>query len=718
MDEGRAEAFLGSRYVLLDEIGAGAMGTVWRARHRETGEIVAVKLLRSNLAGDQDLVLRFVQERNVLRTLRHPHIVTMRDFVIEGERLALVMDLVEGGDLRGLLQQHGTLPPAMAAELMAQVAEALAAAHATGVVHRDVKPGNVLIDGPSGQVRLTDFGVARIVLGPGLTQTTSIIGTPTYLSPEVADGGAPTPAVDVYAAGLILYELLAGRPPFVGEHPMALLRQHAMAMPRRLPGMPDALWSVIAACTAKDPGARPAAGQVAVALREAAPVVAGLAALPRVGRADAPSATSEPLPGPPESVPGLPSGPPLGSLPGAVPGPPPGAFPGAVPPPGSSSAAVAGAPGEPVRAPDPRAASGDVAGAGAASGVAGGDGTVPSAGRGAAQFGTVPPAGPGSPQVGTASSAGQGSAQVGANSPAGLGAAQSGVVPSAGQVGAVQAGTGAGGSPKRSRRRLVVIASTTTAVALTAVAVAVMAPWRTPGAGAVNDASGLSVSRSAEAVGTPTPVGSGTAKESPVPLEADEETSGTADEPLKSSAKKTPKEPVRTPGTAVQERTPSTTTDPTATRTADPRRTSAGRRTEAPHTVDPGTEGDGAPPRSSQPDWKCRSWITVGGGSGVEMSPCMAMVGDVFYLMGRVRGASSVRSDVHVQLYNTDADRNVSQPFTCSGVSPRNDGEVATCGPFTTTAPPIQAKHDVRQRWRRTGTAAFGGGAESPWMLW
>ncbi|YCK33923.1 protein kinase domain-containing protein [Actinomadura sp. ATCC 39365] len=644
MDEGGAEAFLGSRYVLLDEIGAGAMGTVWRARHRETGEIVAVKLLRSNLVGDQDLVLRFVQERNVLRTLRHPHIVTMRDFVIEGERLALVMDLVEGGDLRGLLQQHGTLPPAMAAELMAQVAEALAAAHATGVVHRDVKPGNVLIDGPTGQVRLTDFGVARIVLGPGLTQTTSIIGTPTYLSPEVADGGAPTPAVDVYAAGLILYELLAGRPPFVGEHPMALLRQHAMAMPRRLPGMPDALWSVIAACTAKDPAGRPAAGQVAVALREAAPVVARLVALPRVGRSDAPSATSEPLPGPP---------------------------------PGSSPAA-AGPPGEPVRDPAPRAASGEVAGAGAASGVAGGDGTVPSAGRAAAaQVGTVPPSG---------------------------------------RAAAGQAGKAVAQPSGRSRRRLVVIASTTAAVALTAAAVAVMAPWRTPGAGAVNDAAGLSVSRSPDAVGTSTPVDPGTAKQTPVPSEADEETSGTEDEPLKSSAKKTPKESVRTPGTAVPERTPNATTDPTPNRTADPRRTSADRKTEAPHTVDPETDGDGAPPRSSQPDWKCRSWISAG--SGVEMSPCMAMVGDVFYLMGRIRGASSVRSDVHVQLYNTDADRNVSQPFTCSGVSPRNDGEVATCGPFTTTAPAIRAKHDVRQRWRRTGTAAFGGGAESPWMLW
>ncbi|MET7463246.1 serine/threonine-protein kinase, partial [Nonomuraea sp. NPDC005501] len=254
------EISLGSGYVLMDEIGAGGMGTVWRARHRDSGEVVAVKLLRDGLSADQDLVLRFVQERQVMRSLRHPNIVTIRDFVVEGERLALVMDLVEGGDLRTLVQRRGTLPPAEAAGLLAQTAGALAAAHDLGIVHRDVKPGNVLLDRATGQVRLTDFGVARILHGPGLTQTSAVIGTPVYMAPEVADGGAATPAVDVYALGLILYELLAGRPPFVGDHPMVLIRQHAMAVPRRLPGMPDTLWALVSACAAKDPAARPAGG--------------------------------------------------------------------------------------------------------------------------------------------------------------------------------------------------------------------------------------------------------------------------------------------------------------------------------------------------------------------------------------------------------------------------------------------------------------------------
>ncbi|MFC5833168.1 serine/threonine-protein kinase [Nonomuraea insulae] len=573
---GGSEAFLGSQYVLLDEIGAGAMGTVWRARHRDTGEIVAVKLLRSNLTGDQDLVLRFVQERNVMRTLRHPHIVTMRDFVIEGERLALVMDLVEGGDLRTLLQRHGTLPPAEAARMMAQVADALAAAHAVGVVHRDVKPGNVLIEGATGQVRLTDFGVARIVHGPGLTQTTSIIGTPTYLSPEVADGGAPTPAVDVYAIGLILYELLAGRPPFVGDHPMALLRQHATATPRRLPGMPDALWSAISACTAKDPAGRPHAGAVAMALREAMPSLSGLPALPRVARGEAPSATSEPLP--------------------------------------SVSAPV-----------DAR--------------TSGTEGTAPSG-------------------VGTAASPGRG----------------------------------------RSRQRLIVIATTTTALALSAAAVAVVAPWRAPGAGATENLAVMSTGPTA-AVGTVTTAAP----------------SATVVSPSVPSSKTSPVRS-RTPKAVVSE--PPRSERPVTQRTPapDPKRSSTAPKAEAKDTVPATPDEDTAPPQNSEPNWRCRSWFSTS--TATEMSPCMARVGDLLYLMGRIRGSSSVRSDIHVQLYNTDADVNASQPFICTGAAPPRDGAMVTCGPFTVTVPRIGAKHDVRQRWRKTGTASYSGGAESPWVLW
>ncbi|GLX00619.1 serine/threonine-protein kinase [Microtetraspora sp. NBRC 16547] len=608
MATGGSEVSLGSRYVLLDEIGAGGMGTVWRARHRETGETVAVKLLRESLTGDQDLVLRFVQERNVMRTLRHPNIVTVRDFVIEGERLALVMDLVDGGDLRTLLRQHGTLPPAEAARLMAQVADALAAAHAAGVVHRDIKPGNVLIDGATGQVRLTDFGVARIVHGPGITQTTSIIGTPAYLPPEVADGSAPTPAVDVYAIGLILYELLAGRPPFVGDHPMALLRQHATAMPRRLPGMPDALWAVIAACSAKDPAERPAAGQVAAALRAAAPSLAGLPALPPVTRSDAPSVTSEPL----QSA-------------------------------GSPAAAV-WASSPPSRATDTPGAAG-----------------IPD----------------------QASSSGTGS--------------------STGEVLRAGEETVASKRGKRTRQRVIITATTATALALSTAAVAVVAPWQASDTGDErNSAASIKLTGGEPGSGTATPAPSDATGGSPTPSHK-----------VRPTRTRTPDTRVSTPP-AQPPPTKQTAPATQGTRTPQPRRSAtvaADPKPEEKITV-------GSTPQDTQPKWQCRSWISTGAGTGTEMSPCMAIVGDVFYLMGRIRGSSSVRSDVHVQLYNTDADVNVSQPFICSGVSPSRDGAIATCGPFTTTAPHAGAKHDVRQRWRKTGTANFGGGAESPWVLW
>ncbi|WP_164903867.1 serine/threonine-protein kinase [Nonomuraea polychroma] len=569
--------------MLLDEIGAGAMGTVWRARQRDTGDTVAVKLLRESFAGDQDLVLRFVQERNMMRTLRHPNIVTVRDFVIEGERLALVMDLVEGGDLRTLLQQRGTLPPAEMARLMAQVADALAFAHEVGIVHRDIKPGNVLIDGATGQVRLTDFGVARIVHGPGLTQTTSIIGTPAYLSPEVAEGSAPTPAVDVYALGLIVYELLAGRPPFVGDHPMALLRQHATAMPRRLPGMPDALWSVISACAAKDPAGRPGAREVAAALSGAAASLAGWPALPRVPREEAPSVTSE-------------------------------ALPSTVPP----------APGDPQ--------------------VAGTDGLT-----------TAPPA----------SAAGHGT------------------------VTSTRRG--------RARQRLVIVATTCTALVLSAAAVAVVAPWRATDAGVAPVAAGASTQSTEEPAAT-----------------AETPSTEVASSPVRSPRVRTERK--RAPETTVSEpATPPSSTEPETRRVRTPQPNQS-----TPGTADPTDDDRPAEPpeRDPAPNWRCREWASAGTGSGTEMAPCMALVGDTFYLLGKIRGSSSVRSDIHVQLYNSDAEKNLSQPFICANVSPSTAGEVVTCGPFKATTPRVGAKIDVRQRWRKTGTANFGGGVESPWVLW
>ena len=697
MTQGGPETSLGSRYVLLEEIGGGAMGTVRRARLRDTGEIVAVKLLRDGLAGDQDLVLRFVQERNVMRSLDHPNIVPLRDFIIEGDRLALVMDLVEGGDLRGLLRRRGTLPPAEAARLMAQVADALAAAHALGVVHRDVKPGNVLID-TSGRARLSDFGVARIVHGPGLTGTSSILGTPAYLAPEVAEGHSPTAAVDVYAVGLILYELLAGRPPFAGDHPMALLRQHSTAMPRRLPGMPDALWSLIWSCSGKDPGARPAAAEVAAALHQAAPSLEGLPALPPVPRTAPSSSTSEPLPGT-----GPACQPAAGSGSGAHPQPsgPAATGPGSGVPQGGAQASGAGhseAPQAGATPPpfDPAASGVRSPGPGAAAGPVR-SGSMPAVPHSPAASGPMPAvpqsaatSGPQPVPVGTPAQPPAGPAEP-PTWPRGAGAP-----PAGGRPGAPATGAGTPAPQgKPSRRGLVNAGSAALTLVLAGTALAVTTPWKqAPAAPAAAPTAPPS-----------TPAGPSSAPPSAAGVDFTTPTPKSLAEPKERS--QTPKVVVTITTTAPNPATsaPTRTTPKPKTRTTEPQR----RSTEP----DTGSEQEEPPVKEEAPQWRCRSWLRTD--SGVEMSPCMAVTGNVIHLKGQVRG--SVRSDVHVQLYDTDADTNLSQPFICTGVLP-GPGEVATCGPFTLTPPRTGAKTDVRQRSRLTGNTAWGGGAESPFIVW
>src|SRR3954453_15185770 len=200
---------VGNSYILMRRIGQGATGTVWRAIDRATGEEVAVKLLREHLVSSPKLVSRFVQERTILLMLRHDNIVRVRDVFTAGESLGLVMDLVVGGTLREHLQHLGTWPPEAAAGLLAQVAAAIAEAHRLGIVHRDLKPDNVLLhrDGDRIETRLTDFGVARILDAPGLTTPDHLLGTPHYMAPEAINGARPGPPVDIYALGVMLYEL-------------------------------------------------------------------------------------------------------------------------------------------------------------------------------------------------------------------------------------------------------------------------------------------------------------------------------------------------------------------------------------------------------------------------------------------------------------------------------------------------------------------------------
>jgi serine/threonine-protein kinase len=286
---------VGNSYILICPVGQGATGTVWRGIERTTGEQVAVKLLHEGLLRQPKLVTRFVQERTILMMVRHEHIVGVRDLFSAGESLGLVMDFVAGGSLRERLRSAGTFAPAEAARLLAQVASALAEAHALGVVHRDVKPDNILLQTADGRAdaRLTDFGIARVVDAAGLTTPHAIIGTPHYMAPEVISGGDADPAADVYALGVVLYELLTGHPPYTGE-PLAVLRQHLDDVVARPPGVSDAAWFVIASCLDKDPQRRPDGDDLAPMLRDLARLSAGEPALPAPLETDEPAAALTP----------------------------------------------------------------------------------------------------------------------------------------------------------------------------------------------------------------------------------------------------------------------------------------------------------------------------------------------------------------------------------------------------------------------------------------
>ncbi|SNX61601.1 serine/threonine protein kinase [Streptomyces sp. TLI_55] len=318
---------VGSKYLLEEPLGRGATGTVWRARQREAagaeaavqgqpGETVAIKVLKEELASDPDIVMRFLRERSVLLRLTHPNIVRVRDLVVEGDLLALVMDLVDGPDLHRHLRENGPFSPVGAALLTAQVADALAASHADGVVHRDLKPANVLLKQDGGQMHpmLTDFGIARLADSPGLTRTHEFVGTPAYVAPESAEGRPQTSAVDIYGAGILLYELVTGRPPFSGGSALEVLHQHLSAEPRRPSTVPDPLWTVIERCLRKNPDHRPSAENLARGLRVVAEGIgvhansAQIAAAENVGALLAPDPAPAAVPGSADPTQVLPHG--------------------------------------------------------------------------------------------------------------------------------------------------------------------------------------------------------------------------------------------------------------------------------------------------------------------------------------------------------------------------------------------------------------------------
>lgn len=255
------------RYRLDAAIGRGGMGEVWRATDEVLGRPVAVKLLLGD-GSDPSAAARFRLEAQTAARLGHPHVVAVFDFGSWDGRFFLVMELVEGDSLAQLLEAGHLLGAERAAVVAAQAAAGLAAAHQQGIVHRDIKPGNLMLDA-TGSVKIGDFGIARFVDDPaaGLTMTGQIVGTSLYLAPERALGRTAGPASDVYALGCVLYQLLTGRPPFQGDSATALLYQHidsAPVPPSHLGvDVPSAFEGYLLGLLAKQPEDRPTAQDVA-----------------------------------------------------------------------------------------------------------------------------------------------------------------------------------------------------------------------------------------------------------------------------------------------------------------------------------------------------------------------------------------------------------------------------------------------------------------------
>lgn len=264
---------IGNRYTQLREIGRGGMGVVWLAQDEVLGRSVALKVVGHSPAGDDTSeavgLLRAQREAELAASLNHPHVVGVYDLVSDGARRWLVMEYVEGADLGTLLKQQGPLTPHRAAAVLAQVADALAAAHRTGMIHRDVKPSNILLDAED-HARLTDFGIARARGDVTLTSTGLVTGSPAYLAPEVASGRQATPASDVWSLGATLFHALTGAPPYdTGGNAMATMYRIVHEDPPRLPHA-GRLTEVLAATMAVDPAKRWSMARVHKVLAEIA----------------------------------------------------------------------------------------------------------------------------------------------------------------------------------------------------------------------------------------------------------------------------------------------------------------------------------------------------------------------------------------------------------------------------------------------------------------
>ena len=245
------------RYRLDDRIALGGVGEVWGGTDLALRRVVAVKLLRPEYAQDEECLARFRAEGRHAALLSHPNIAQVYDYVETAPPVPgfLVMELVDGQSLARLLA-GGPIGPARTMGIVAQAARGLQAAHAAGLVHRDIKPGNLLV-GPDDHVKITDFGIAQAAGAARLTRTGMLVGTAAYLAPERAAGGLATPASDLYSLGVVAYECLTGQAPFGGESLAVALAHMQQAIPPLPPSVPAAVAALVADLTAKDPSARP-----------------------------------------------------------------------------------------------------------------------------------------------------------------------------------------------------------------------------------------------------------------------------------------------------------------------------------------------------------------------------------------------------------------------------------------------------------------------------
>jgi Protein kinase domain len=281
MADGRV---LNERYELGASLGRGGMASVYRGTDRVLGRTVAVKVLADRFAGDDKFVTRFRREAQAAAGLNHPNVVSVFDTGDDAEAHYIVMEFVEGDTLADVLRREGKLAPGRAVAIADDAATALQAAHDSGLVHRDVKPGNIMIDREA-RVKVMDFGIARAAADDTLTQTGMVLGTASYLSPEQAQGMPVDARSDVYSLGCVLYEMLAGQPPFTGESPVAIAYKHVNEDPAPLsetePKVSPQLEAVVMRALAKEPDRRfPTAQAFREALADAVstepmPVAAG-----------------------------------------------------------------------------------------------------------------------------------------------------------------------------------------------------------------------------------------------------------------------------------------------------------------------------------------------------------------------------------------------------------------------------------------------------------